>query len=225
MIKLAEGTEIPGVAELGDSDALYPGEDVLAIGTPLSKEFAQTLTKGVISAVNRNVQSESGNTISVIQTDAAINAGNSGGPLVNTKGQVIGINSMKIGSSGSSDNASVEGMGFAIPINTAKERIDSLSKPILTLGISIQQIDSNTALKTGYPEGLFVKSVNQGSPAEKAGMKQGDVIIKFDGKRVKTAEELSQLKSEKNSGDTVTVTVERNNQEVDLQLTLQAENN
>lgn len=224
MIKLADGTEIPGVAELGDSDALYPGEDVLAIGTPLSKEFAQTLTKGVISAVNRNVQSESGNTISVIQTDAAINAGNSGGPLVNTKGQVIGINSMKLGSSGSSDNASIEGMGFAIPINTAKERIDSLSKPILTLGITIRQIDQNTALKTGYPEGLYVNSVNPGSVAEKAGMKQGDVIVKFDGKRVKTYEELSELKAKKDSGDTVTVTVERNNQEVDLQLTLQAEN-
>ncbi|MBE6048380.1 MAG: PDZ domain-containing protein [Clostridium sp.] len=223
MIKLQDGTEIPGVAELGDSDALYPGEDVIAIGTPLSKEFAQTLTKGVISAVGRQVESESGNTLEVIQTDAAINAGNSGGPLVNTKGQVIGINSMKLGNSGSSSNASIEGMGFSIPINVAKERIDSLSKPILTLGISIIQIDSEKAAKTGHSEGLYVKTVTEGSPAEAAGIKQGDIIVEFDGKRVKTYDELNKLKSKKQAGDTVNITVERNNQKVDLQLTLQAE--
>ena len=123
MLKLDEGTKIPGIAELGDSDALYPGQDVIAIGTPLSKNFAQTMTKGIVSAVNREVESESGTSSKVIQTDAAINAGNSGGPLVNSQGQVIGINSMKIGSSGSGSSASVEGMGFAIPINEAKDRI------------------------------------------------------------------------------------------------------
>lgn len=224
MLKLADGTSIPGVAELGDSDALYPGEDVIAIGTPLSKEFAQTLTKGVISAVGREVQSESGSALNVIQTDAAINAGNSGGPLVNTKGQVVGINSMKIGNSGSSNNASVEGMGFSIPINTAKERIDSLSKPILTLGIQVQQIDSSESRKTGYPEGLYVKVVNDSSAAAKGGMKQGDIIVKFDGKKVTTVNELNELKNKKNSGDTVTITVERNKQEIDLQVTLEAEN-
>ncbi len=225
MLKLEDGTSIPGVAELGDSDALYPGEDVIAIGTPLSKEFAQTLTKGVVSAVGRHVESESGSTLEVIQTDAAINAGNSGGPLVNTKGQVIGINSMKLGnsSSSSSSSASIEGMGFSIPINVAKERIDSLSKPLLTLGISVVTIDSSKAVQTGYPEGLYVKSVTEGSPAEKAGIKQGDVIIEFDGTRVKTYDELNSLKSKKNDGDTVKVTVQRNNQQVDLQVTLQAE--
>lgn len=227
MLKLEEGTSIPGVAELGDSDALYPGQDVIAIGTPLSKEFAQTLTKGVVSAVGRHVESESRSTLEVIQTDAAINAGNSGGPLVNTKGQVIGINSMKLGnsSSSSSSSASIEGMGFSIPINVAKERIDSLSKPLLTLGISVVTIDSSKAVQTGYPEGLYVKSVTEGSPAEKAGIKQGDVIIEFDGTRVKTYDELNSIKSKKDDGDTVKITVQRNNQQVDLQVTLQAESN
>lgn len=225
MLKLEDGTEIPGVAELGDSDALYPGQDVIAIGTPLSKEFAQTLTKGVVSAVGRQVGSESGNTLEVIQTDAAINSGNSGGPLVNTKGQVIGINSMKLGNSGSSSNASIEGMGFSIPINVAKERIDSLSKPILTLGISVIAIDAQKSAQSGYPEGLFVKSVNEGSPADVAGIKQNDIIIEFDGSRVKTYNDLTQLKAKKEAGDTVKITVQRNNQKVDLKLTLQAESN
>lgn len=225
MLKLEDGTDIPGVAELGDSDALYPGQDVIAIGTPLSKEFAQTLTKGVVSAVGRQVGSESGNTLEVIQTDAAINSGNSGGPLVNTKGQVIGINSMKLGNSGSSSNASIEGMGFSIPINVAKERIDSLSKPILTLGINVVVIDSQKAAQSGYPEGLYVKSVNEGSPAAAAGIKQNDIIIEFDGSRVKTYNDLTELKSKKEAGDTVKITVQRNNQKVDLQLTLQAESN
>ena len=223
MLKLEDGTEIPGVAELGDSDALYPGQDVIAIGTPLSKEFAQTLTKGVVSAVGRQVGSESGNTLEVIQTDAAINSGNSGGPLVNTKGQVIGINSMKLGNSGSTSNASIEGMGFSIPINVAKERIDSLSKPILTLGINVVVIDSQKSAQSGYPEGLYVKSVNEGSPAAAAGIKQNDIIIEFDGSRVKTYNDLAELKSKKEAGDTVKITVQRNNQKVDLQLTLQAE--
>lgn len=225
MLKLEDGTDIPGVAELGDSDALYPGQDVIAIGTPLSKEFAQTLTKGVVSAVGRQVGSESGNTLEVIQTDAAINSGNSGGPLVNTKGQVIGINSMKLGNSGSSSNASIEGMGFSIPINVAKERIDSLSKPILTLGINVVVIDSQKSAQSGYPEGLYVKSVNEGSPAAAAGIKQNDIIIEFDGSRVKTYNDLAELKSKKEAGDTVKITVQRNNQKVDLQLTLQAESN
>ena len=223
MLKLEDGTEIPGVAELGDSDALYPGQDVIAIGTPLSKEFAQTLTKGVVSAVGRQVGSESGNTLEVIQTDAAINSGNSGGPLVNTKGQVIGINSMKLGNSGSTSNASIEGMGFSIPINVAKEIIDSLSKPILTLGINVVVIDSQKSAQSGYPEGLYVKSVNEGSPAAAAGIKQNDIIIEFDGSRVKTYNDLAELKSKKEAGDTVKITVQRNNQKVDLQLTLQAE--
>lgn len=214
MLKLADGTKVPGVAELGDSDALYPGQDVIAVGTPLSKDFAQTITKGVISAVNRSVQVSSGVSMNVIQTDTAINPGNSGGPLVNTKGQVIGINSMKL----VVDN--VEGMGFSIPINDAKERIDTLSKPIITLGVTVREIDEVTAKKNDYPEGLFVKDVVEFSSAEKAGIKIADIITKFDGKRVKTFDELNEIKGKKNIGDKVEVVVERNGKEVALTLEL-----
>lgn len=220
MLKLDEGTEIPGIAELGDSDALYPGQDVIAIGTPLSKNFAQTITKGIVSAVNREVESESGTSSKVIQTDAAINAGNSGGPLVNSQGQVIGINSMKIGSSGSSSSASVEGMGFAIPINEAKDRIENLSKPILNLGVKVMQIDEEKAKKYQLEEGLYVKEVTDFSPASKGGVKQGDVIVKFEGTRIKTYDELSKLKADKNVGDKVTITVNRNGKEINLELEL-----
>lgn len=220
MLKLDEGTKIPGIAELGDSDALYPGQDVIAIGTPLSKNFAQTMTKGIVSAVNREVESESGTSSKVIQTDAAINAGNSGGPLVNSQGQVIGINSMKIGSSGSGSSASVEGMGFAIPINEAKDRIDNLSKPILNLGVKVMQIDEEKAKKYQLEEGLYVKEVSDFSPASKGGVKQGDVIVKFEGTRIKTYDELSKLKAEKNVGDKVTITVNRNGKEINLELEL-----
>lgn len=220
MLKLDEGTKIPGIAELGDSDALYPGQDVIAIGTPLSKNFAQTMTKGIVSAVNREVESESGTSSKVIQTDAAINAGNSGGPLVNSQGQVIGINSMKIGSSGSGSSASVEGMGFAIPINEAKDRIDNLSKPILNLGVKVMQIDEEKAKKYQLEEGLYVKEVTDFSPASKGGVKQGDVIVKFEGTRIKTYDELSKLKAEKNVGDKVTITVNRNGKEINLELEL-----
>ncbi|MGG7176976.1 S1C family serine protease [Clostridium paraputrificum] len=214
MLKLADGTKVPGVAELGDSDALYPGQDVIAVGTPLSKDFAQTITKGVISAVNRNIEASTGVTMNVIQTDTAINPGNSGGPLVNTKGQVIGINSMKL----VVDN--VEGMGFSIPINDAKDRIDTLSKPIITLGVSVREIDEATAKRNDYPEGLFVKDVVEFSPAEKAGIKIADIITKFDGKRIKTFDELNEIKGKKNIGDKVEVAVERNGKEVTLTLEL-----
>lgn len=219
MIKVEPGTKVPAVAELGDSDEIYPGAQVIAIGTPLSKEFAQTLTQGVISAVNRSVPSENGNNINLIQTDAAINPGNSGGPLVNSKGQVIGINSMKIGTQ--LGGTSVEGMGFAIPINEVKTKIDILSKPIVNLGIQVREITSEMAKKYDLTEGLYVAGVEQFSPAEKAGVKVGDVVTKFDGKNIKTFDELKKLKAEKNLGDTVKIGVIRDKKEVELSVTLE----
>lgn len=215
MIKLAEGTNIPGVAELGDSDALYSGEDVIAIGTPLYKDFAQTLTKGVISAPVRALQmsNNSDETLNVIQTDAAINPGNSGGPLVNTKGQVIGINSSKIANVSGSDT-SVEGIGFAIPINEVKDKIQSLSKPMLTMGIKVDASNRSNS------NGLKVMSVTSGSAADKAGIKTGDYITEFNGKKISTAEELAAAKNEVESGQTVKVVVNRDGKKVELQLTL-----
>ena len=218
MIKLADGTKVPAVAELGDSDGLYVGQEVVAIGTPLGKNFAQTLTKGIVSGVNRNLTTEGGNTGDYIQTDAAINSGNSGGPLINTKGEVIGINTAKL--SGQSETT-IEGMGFAIPINDAKDRIESLSKPILNLGITVREVNSELAKQNNLPkEGLWVVGVTENSPAAKAGIQPSDLIIKFDGKEVKTFDELSKLKSNKNAGDKVEVVVYRNGKNVSLSMQL-----
>ena len=220
MIKLKEGTKVPAVAELGDSDELYPGAEVIAIGTPLSKNLAYTLTKGVISGNDRTIQTDSGTSVHLLQTDAAINSGNSGGPLVNTKGQVIGINSMKLGSQ-SMGSATVEGIGFAIPINEVKSKIDALSKQILNLGIKIREIDSDTAEKYNLEQGLYVASVDEYSPAEKGGLKIGDIILECDGKSVKTFDELKEIKQSKDVGDTMKIRVIRDKKNVDLNVVLE----
>lgn len=220
MLKLKDGTKVPAVAELGDSDEVYPGAEVIAIGTPLSKNFAQTLTKGVISGSNRTIESQNGTSVNLIQTDTAINPGNSGGPLVNAKGQVIGINSMKLGSE-TLGETSIEGIGFAIPINEVKNKIDSLSKPILNLGIQIREIDSATASKYNLAEGIYVSSVDEFSPAEKAGMKIGDIIVKAEGKSVKTFDELKAIKEGKSAGDTIKVEVIRDKKNVTVSVVLE----
>ena len=219
MLELKEGTKVPAVAELGDSDAIYPGAEVIAIGTPLSKNFAQTLTKGVISGSNRTVTTENGESVNLIQTDAAINPGNSGGPLVNTNGEVIGINSMKIGTQAGS--TSVEGIGFAIPINEVKNKIDDLSKPILNLGIKVRDIDANTAKQYDLEKGIYVVSVDEFSPAEKGGLKVGDIIVKCDGKSATTLDKLKEIKQTKNAGDTLGLEVVRNGKNVKLNVTLE----
>lgn len=224
MLKLKEGTKVPAVAELGDSDEVYPGAEVIAIGTPLSKSFAQTLTKGVISGSNRSIETQSGTSVNLIQTDAAINPGNSGGPLVNAKGQVIGINTLKLGTQ-TLGETSIEGIGFAIPINEVKNKIDALSKPILNLGIQIREIDSTTAKQHNLEEGIYVMAVDEFSPAEKAGVKIGDIIVKCDGKSVKTLKELKAIKDTKSAGDTINLEVIRNNKNVTLSVVLEEKTN
>lgn len=221
MIKLAEGTKVPAVAELGDSDAIYPGAEVIAIGTPLSKNLAYTLTKGVVSGSKRSIESSTGVQMNLIQTDAAINAGNSGGPLVNTKGQVIGINSMKLGSQ-TLGSTSIEGIGFAIPINDVKEKIDSLSKQILNLGVKVRELDSETAKKYNLVEGLYIAEVEEFSPAEKGGLKVGDIIVKADGTSITTLDELKEIKNKKDAGDSLSLQVVRDNKNVDLSIVLEA---
>lgn len=220
MIKLKEGTKVPAVAELGDSDELYPGAEVIAIGTPLSKNLAYTLTKGVISGNDRTIETQNGTSVHLLQTDAAINAGNSGGPLVNTEGQVIGINSMKLGSQ-STGSATVEGIGFAIPINEVKSQIDNLSKQILNLGIKVREIDNATAQRYDLSEGLYVASVDEYSPAEKGGLKIGDIIVECDGKKIKTFDELKEIKQSKNAGDTLKLKVIRDKKTIDLNVVLE----
>lgn len=215
MIKIIDDIKVPGVVELGDSDALQTGEEVLAIGTPLSKDLADTLTNGIVSALNRNVETDTGVTLNLIQTNAAINPGNSGGPLINTKGEVIGINTMKMMSE------QVEGLGFAIPINDVKGKIESLSKPILNLGISVRTVDEELSKQLNMEQGLYVVEVTEFSAAEKAGLKSGDLIVKMDGTRVKTFDELKEIKNSKEEGDTISIEIVRDGatKTVDLILT------
>lgn len=217
MLKITDETvKVPAVVELGDSDALKPGEEVIAIGTPLSKDFSQTLTGGLVSGINRNVETSNGVTLNLIQTDTAINPGNSGGPLVNTKGEVIGINTLKM-------SGEAEGIGFAIPINEVKGRIESLSKPILNLGVSIREVDEELAKQYDMSEGLYVVEVSPFSPAEKSGIKGGDIITKADGKRIKTFDELKEIKNQKQEGDLIKLEIERNKEKINVDLILEAE--
>lgn len=216
VIKITDDVKMPGIAQLGDSSTVKAGEEVIAIGNPLGKEFSSTVTKGIVSSPNRKMKTENGNVLDYIQTDAAINPGNSGGPLINSKGEVIGINTAK------KVGEDIEGIGFAIPINEVKTRLGSLSKPILKLGITARTVTPELAKENKLEEGVYVVGVQEFSPAEKAGLKIGDLIIEFGGKRVKTLEELNQVKSQYNDGDSVPVEIIRDGKKVNLNLTLVA---
>ena len=213
VIKLADNTKVPGVAEFGDSDMLEVGESVVAIGNPLGKEFLASVTTGVVSAVNRQVSIENKD-LKFIQTDAAINPGNSGGPLVNSKGQVIGINTAKISVTG------VEGLGFAIPINTVNPKMDSLIKPILNIGISCRDITEDMSKEYNIPVGVYVSQIKEFSAAEKAGIMPADIITQFDGQKIKTVEEINKIKGTHKAGDTVKVELVRNEKTIKINLTL-----
>ena len=172
---------VPGVAELGNSDTLQPGETVIAIGSPLG-DYKNTVTVGVVSATGRTIDTSDGYQMEdLIQTDAAINHGNSGGPLVNSAGQVIGINTLVIrGSGGSSDQA--EGLGFAISANTVKAVSDQLivqgfvSRPYLGISWALVNPDVAQANQLAVQWGIYVQSVGDGSPAAQAGLQEGDII-------------------------------------------------
>lgn len=193
------------VAEIGDSSVLEVGEKAVAIGNPLGMEFFGTVTEGIISAVNRTVTVDN-KQINVIQTDASINTGNSGGALINRYGQVIGINTAKI----SSDMA--EGMGFAIPFGDAKPIIDELIKngyvtgrPMI--GVSLRDINEYISYYYDWPVGTQVIGVSPGSGADIAGLKQGDIIVGIEGVKIKTSEELNEKRDEFKAGDTVDLEV------------------
>lgn len=204
-------------AELGDSDSVQVGEFSMAIGNPLGMQ--SSVTGGLISAVNRKVTDSDGKTYTLIQTDAAINSGNSGGALVNSKGQVIGVNTLKVAQTG------VEGMGFAIPINSAKPIYEQLiqynkvKRPYI--GITGRDLDEATASKNNLVQGIYVVTVEEYSAAEKAGIQRGDVIVKADGQDIKTMNELNEIKNKHQIGDTMTVTINRNGQEKEITLVLQ----
>ena len=202
-------------ATLGDSGNVKVGEFVMAIGNPLGMDYS--VTCGVVSALNREVESD-GVTYTAIQTDAAINSGNSGGALVNANGEVIGINTLKLAGNG------VEGVGFAIPISSTTSIVNQLieNKTVKRpyIGITGSAIDSNTAKRYNLPEGVYVEGVEKDSPADKAGIQQKDIITKIEGKEVKSVNELNKVKYTYNIGDTVTLTIIRNNEEIEAKVTL-----
>lgn len=208
-------------AELGSSSDVRVGELAVAIGNPLGLEFAGSVTAGVISAVNRTVEVD-GKTLTLIQTDAAINPGNSGGALANSKGQVIGINTIKMASTG------VEGLGFAIPIDEVKPIMDQLIKYTYVkgrpqVGIGGQNVDERTSKLYDIPVGVYVRQVSPFSGAEKAGIQVGDVIVEFAGKPIKTIEELNDIKKSYKAGDTVKAVIIRDGVRKTLNLKLTEE--
>lgn len=246
-IRLADGTKVPGeivgsdtfsdiavvkissekvttVAEFGDSSQLSVGETAIAIGSPLGSEYANTVTQGIISSLNRNVslKSEDGQAISTkaIQTDTAINPGNSGGPLVNIQGQVIGITSSKIASNG---GTSVEGLGFAIPSNDAQNIIKQLesngkvTRPALGIQmVNLSNVGASDLRKLNIPSGLtsgvVVRSVQNNMPAN-GHLQKYDVITKVDDKEIASSTDLQHALYNHAIGDTIKVTYYRNGKE------------
>ena len=227
-----DSSYVTQTAEFGDSKSLQAGQTVIAVGSPLGSEYASTVTQGIISAPARTITTSSANQQTVIQTDAAINPGNSGGALVNSAGQVIGINSMKL--SQSSDGTSVEGMGFAIPSNEVVTIVNQLVKkgkivrPQLGVKvIALQGIPSSYRkhlnIKSNLKNGIYVDSVTKHSAAATAGIKAGDVIIKVDNKAVSDVASLHSILYNHKVGDKVTLTVNRNGKEINLQVKLQSD--
>lgn len=202
-------------AELGDSSSIQIGEFVLAIGNPYELDYS--VTAGIISALNREMTVEN-TTYNVIQADCAINSGNSGGALVNSKGQVIGITTLKLAGEG------IEGVSFAIPVNDTvpiyQELIENgkISRPFV--GISGIDLDEVTAIRNGLTKGIYVDSIVSGSSAEDAGIMPGDVIVSFDGKDVFTMDELNAIKNTKNVGDKVEIKLYRKNELKTVTVTL-----
>ena len=211
---------------LGDSDALNVGENVYAIGNPLG-ELTFTFTGGYVSAKDRSVTMSDGTVMNMLQTDTAINSGNSGGPLFNEYGQVIGIVSAKLSSSSSSE-ASVEGLGFAIPINDVRDMITSIiengyvtGKP--SMGILLDDVPQ-AAQQYGVPAGAEVLAILDGSGADNGGLQVGDIITAVNGTEVSGSSDLQSAVSEFSAGDTVTLSIYRSGETTTVDVTLDEEN-
>ena len=207
---------------LGDSDELYVGDEVMAIGNPLG-ELTFSLTVGYVSAMDREVTLSSGTTMDLIQTDAAINSGNSGGALFNTYGEVVGITNAKYSSSSSSSSASIDNIGFAIPINHVKGIVTSIIekgyivKPYI--GVSVTSVSSEM-ISYGLPKGAAVKVIAEGSPAEESGLKVNDIVTAINGEEITTSSELVKIVSVAQPGDVLTLTVYRQGEAERLTITL-----
>ncbi|MCM1026315.1 MAG: trypsin-like peptidase domain-containing protein [Roseburia sp.] len=200
------------VAQLGDSDNLKLGTPVVAIGNALG--YGQSVTNGIVSALNREMTTEDGSTGIYIQTNAAINHGNSGGALLNIRGEVIGINAARI------DGSTVEGMGYAIPINAASPILSELMEretrtdkvdaaEVGYMGITMQAVTDDIVSMLDIPKGVFVREVAPGSPAEAAGVLKGDIIVKLDGQRITVNSDVKDTLEYFRAGETITMTVKR----------------
>lgn len=203
-------------AELGNSDNVKVGEFSMAVGNPLGLQ--SSVTAGMISAVNRNVTDSDGKTYNLIQTDAAINSGNSGGALVNSEGKVIGINTLKLAGTG------IEGMGFAIPINSTINIYEQLvqynkvKRPYI--GITGLDLDEKTAEYNKLVVGIYVKAVEDFSAAQKADIRNGDVIVEADGIKISSMNELNEIKNKHQIGDEMVLKLNRQGKEITVNLTL-----
>ena len=230
VLKLTADFDMTAI-KCGDSSLLDQGETVLAIGSPLGIEYAGTVTQGIVSGIDRTVSVDLNDDgqedwdMNVIQTDAAINPGNSGGALVNMAGELVGITSMKL------SNTSVEGMGFALPINdviTSVEQIienGKVTRPQIGIsGVSLSGYSSYQLryyrINTDLTDGIYVSRVTSGGAASKAGIQEGDIIVKFDGKEVTTYKSFLNELYSKEPGDKVSVVVNRNGTEKTIEVTL-----
>ena len=217
-------TDLTGLpaAQFGDSEKLTVGDKVYAIGNPLGYELRGTLTDGIVSAINRDVWVD-GRTMTLIQTNAALNSGNSGGPLINCYGQVIGINTMKIGAF--TDTAGVEGLGFAIPSTQVKEIVDQIiaqgyvsGRP--TLGITGEALSTFYQHYYRMPAGLYITQVTSGSPAYEAGIREGDILLSVNGSQILYQEDLDSFLYGAQVGDEVEVVIYRGGKQHQATLTL-----
>ncbi len=209
-------------AEFGNSNSLRVGDAVAAIGDPLGIELRGTMTDGIVSAINREV-AVGQRRMTLIQTNAAMNSGNSGGPLLNCYGQVIGINTMKI--SAFADDAGVEGLGFAIPSTTVKDIVDQLiGKGYVTgrpsLGLTGEDVPESYQFYYQLPEGVYITSVTEGGAAHKAGLAVGDIILSANGARIRSADDLSQVLYSHEAGDPVSLVVYRSRKQYSVTVTL-----
>lgn len=209
-------------AEFGNSDSLRVGDMVVAIGDPLGIELRGTMTDGIVSAINRDLATD-GRTLTLIQTNAALNSGNSGGPLINCYGQVIGINTMKIGAF--TDAAGVEGIGFAIPSITVKDIVDQLisqgyvsGRP--TLGLEGESLSTFYQHYYRLPAGLYITHVEPGSDAQAKGIEDGDMLLSVDNQRLTTMEELKSILYDREVGETVEAILFRAGERYRVELTL-----
>ena len=218
VLKAVDAQNLPA-AEFGDSDLLTVGEKAYAIGNPLGIELRGTLTDGIISAVNRQIQVEDGY-MTMIQTTAALNNGNSGGPLINASGQIVGINTMKMSGSGWEGEATVEGLGFALPISSVCFVVNDLIAHGHFLGVPTIGVTVVTERSEDGATQVVVYSVEEELGAAEAGVREGDIILAADGQPIAQTSDLLTVRRDHTIGDTMVLTIQRDGETMDLPVVL-----